>query len=112
MTSNMLGKSNYTADSYFKGGMDDFRIITEHYRHLKLRCSPIKKSRFGEIQTVASLEDVETLVGEKPILPEKADVTYKDGTNGKEPIIWEDIPEENYAQQGTFTVKGTVGALK
>ena len=112
MTSNMLGKSNYTADSYFKGGMDDFRIYNRALSASEITMLSNGEEPVREIQTVASLEDVETLVGEKPILPEKADVTYKDGTNGKEPIVWEDIPEENYAQQGTFTVKGTVGAFE
>lgn len=62
-----------------------------------------------EIQTVSNPQGVGTIVGEAPVLPEKADVTYKDGTNGKEPIVWEEIPEESYVQAGTFIVKGTVG---
>ena len=112
MTSNMLGKSNYTADSYFKGGMDDFRIYNRALSASEITMLSNGEEPIREIQTVTVPEDVETVVGEKPALPEKADVTYKDGTNGKESIIWEDVPEEKYAQAGVFTVKGTVGAFE
>ena len=61
MTSNMLGKSNYTADSYFKGGMDDFRIYNRALSASEITMLSNKEEPVREIQTVASLEDVETL---------------------------------------------------
>lgn len=112
MTSNLLGKSNYTADSYYDGAMDDFRIYNRALSASEIGMLSDKQEPVREIQTVANLQGVETTAGTAPVLPEKADVTYKDGTNGKEAIVWEDIPEEKYAQAGTFTVKGTVGSFE
>lgn len=112
MTSNMLGRSNYTADSYFDGSMDDFRIYNRALSAAEITMLSNGEEPVREIQTVSDPEDVETTAGVAPVLPEKANVTYADGTNGTEPIVWEDIPEENYAQAGTFTVKGTVGTFE
>lgn len=112
MTSNLLGKSHYTADSYFRGGMDDFRIYNRALSAAEITMLSNGEEPVREIQTVSDPEDVETTAGVAPVLPEKANVTYADGTNGTEPIVWEDIPEENYAQAGTFTVKGTVGTFE
>lgn len=112
MTSNLLGKSNYTADSYYQGGMDDFRIYNRALSEAEITMLSNGEEPVREIQTVSDPEDVETFVGVAPVLPEKANVTYADGTNGTEPIVWEEIPEENYAQAGTFTVKGTVGSFE
>ena len=112
MTSNLLGKSHYTADSYFQGSMDDFRIYNRALSASEITMLSNGEEPVREIQTVSDPEDVETTAGVAPILPEKANVTYADGTNGTEPIVWEDIPEENYAQAGTFTVKGTVGTFE
>ena len=112
MTSNLLGKSHYTADSYFQGSMDDFRIYNRALSASEITMLSNGEEPVREIQTVSDPEDVETTAGVVPALPEKANVTYADGTNGTEPIVWEDIPEENYAQAGTFTVKGTVGTFE
>ena len=112
MTSNLLGKSNYTADSYYQGGMDDFRIYNRALSAAEITMLSRGEEPVREIQTVSDPADVETTAGIAPILPEKANVTYADGTNGTEPIVWETIPEENYAQAGTFTVKGTVGTFE
>ena len=112
MTSNLLGKSHYTADSYFQGSMDDFRIYNRALSASEITMLSNGEEPVREIQTVSDPEDVETTAGVAPVLPEKANVTYADGTNGTEPIVWEDIPEENYAQAGTFTVKGTVGTFE
>ncbi len=111
MTRNMLGKSNYTADSYFDGGMDDFRIYNRALSASEITMLSDGEEPVREIQTVSDPSDVETTVGTAPVLPAKANVTYKDGTNGTEPIVWEEIPDEKYAQPGTFTVKGTVGSF-
>ena len=112
MTSNLLGKSHYTADSYFQGSMDDFRIYNRALSASEITMLSNGEEPVRELQTVSDPEDVETTAGVAPVLPEKANVTYADGTNGTEPIVWEDIPEENYAQAGTFTVKGTVGTFE
>lgn len=93
MTSNLLGKSHYTADSYFQGSMDDFRIYNRALSASEITMLSNGEEPVREIQTVSDPEDVETTAGVAPVLPEKANVTYADGTNGTEPIVWEDIPE-------------------
>ena len=109
MTSNFLGKSNYKADSLFKGDMDDFRIYNRALGSDEIMMLASGEEPVRTIQTVEQPQAVETMVGTAPILPEKANVTYTNGTQGREPITWEEITPSQYAKAGTFKVKGTVG---
>src|SRR5699024_5700992 len=58
---------------------------------------------------VRSVEPIEvsTPAGTAPQLPETAQLTKADGSTEDAPVAWEDVPAEQYAQPGTFTVTGT-----
>ncbi len=112
MVSNLIGKSHYTADSYYKGGIDDFRIYNRELSAEELKALAAGEEPVKVIQTAANPDDVRTKAGVAPVLPERVSVSYTDGTNGKEPVVWEKIPTENYAAAGTFEVKGKVGELE
>lgn len=109
MTSNYIGKSNYTADSLFKGDIDDFRIYNRALGSDEIAMLAKGEEPERAIQTVEQPADVETVEGTAPVLPEKVNVTYTNGTQGKESVVWNEIPAEQYAKAGTFTVNGTVG---
>lgn len=112
MVSNLLGKSNYKSDQYYKGGMDDFRIYNRALSSKEILALSRGEEPVRVIQSVGDFAAVETIAGTAPVLPQKASVSYDDGTNGREPVIWEKIPEEQYAAAGTFEVKGKVGSFE
>lgn len=111
MISNMLGKSNYGSDKLFKGGMDDFRIYNRILSEKEVGMLQNGEEPIKYISTVATPDNVETTVGNAPILPNKASVSYDDGTNGRERIVWDEIPKEKYETAGSFEVKGKVGTF-
>ncbi|WP_179232720.1 pectinesterase family protein [Paenibacillus rigui] len=59
---------------------------------------------------IASIPAIQvmTLAGSAPVLPTVVDAVYTDGTTQKVQVTWEPVAPEQYAQDGTFTVKGTV----
>ena len=61
-----------------------------------------------EINRVTDVE-VTTIVGVEPSLPRTVTVEYADGTTGAAVVEWDEVPEESYAQTGTFTVQGSIG---
>ena len=69
-------------------------------------------ARASEIldDAVVSAVSVETKVGVAPILPASVEVTVGEDKYGLE-VRWEQIPEENYAAEGQFTVLGYIPVL-
>ncbi|MEV6166613.1 family 43 glycosylhydrolase [Streptomyces sp. NPDC051954] len=61
-------------------------------------------------QFVESVEDVSvrTRIGDAPVLPATVIATYADGVERPTAVTWEDVPESQYAQAGTFTVTGSL----
>ncbi|MFI7412696.1 family 43 glycosylhydrolase [Streptomyces sp. NPDC049627] len=61
-------------------------------------------------QLVESVEDVavKTRIGEAPVLPATVIAEYADGVKRPVAVTWEDVPESQYAQAGTFTVTGSL----
>ena len=112
MTSNYLGKSNYSADSLFKGDLDDFRIYNRALGTDEITALANGEEPIRTVQTVEQPEGVETQVGTAPVLPEKVKVTYTNGTEGRESVIWDEVPAEKYSKAGTFEVKGKVGDIE
>ena len=51
---------------------------------------------------------IHIFVGQAPNLPEEVRVTYSDNTSGMIGLKWADIASSDYAQEGSFTVEGTV----
>ncbi|MDW4911250.1 family 43 glycosylhydrolase, partial [Streptomyces sp. ADMS] len=59
-------------------------------------------------QIITSAEDVrvETRIGDAPVLPATVIAESADGVKRPVAVTWEDVAESQYAQAGTFTVKG------
>lgn len=55
---------------------------------------------------------VTTKKGEKPELPQKAELIYSDAQVRKMNIVWEPVEPSSYAEKGTFNVKGTIEQTK
>lgn len=61
--------------------------------------------------SVAPLEGVTTEVGTAPVLAEKAMVTWSNGETTEEPITWDEISADHYAEPGEFVATGKVAGL-
>ncbi|MFF6978441.1 family 43 glycosylhydrolase [Streptomyces sp. NPDC008343] len=61
-------------------------------------------------QLVESVEAVKvrTRTGQAPVLPATVIAGYADGVERPVSVSWEDVPESKYAQDGTFTVTGSL----
>ncbi|WP_405578611.1 family 43 glycosylhydrolase [Streptomyces sp. NBC_01092] len=61
-------------------------------------------------QLVEGVEDVsvKTGIGQTPVLPATVIATYADGVTRPVAVTWEDVPESQYAQAGTFTMTGSL----
>ncbi|GGS06688.1 hypothetical protein GCM10010269_52000 [Streptomyces humidus] len=59
-------------------------------------------------QIVTGVEDVpvKTRIGEAPVLPATVIATYADGAKRPVGVTWENVAASQYAQAGSFTVKG------
>lgn len=55
--------------------------------------------------------EVTTMAGVPAVIPDVT-VYYSDGSTGQKAAIFESIPTENYAEPGSFTVRGTVGGIE
>ena len=49
-----------------------------------------------------------TKVGVAPVLPETATAIYPDGSVASGTVIWDEVPVENYAAEGSFEALGTI----
>ncbi|UJF35476.1 Ig-like domain-containing protein [Paenibacillus hexagrammi] len=52
--------------------------------------------------------DVSTIAGNAPVLPSKVTAIYDNGTTASIDVVWEAMDPAQYANAGTFTMKGTV----
>ncbi|MBL4935998.1 discoidin domain-containing protein [Clostridium sp. YIM B02515] len=55
-----------------------------------------------------NLVNVTTEAGTAPVLPEKVTAVYSDNTTKEVTVTWDAIDASKYAQEGSFTVNGTV----
>ncbi|HHV98288.1 MAG TPA: hypothetical protein GXX36_01740, partial [Clostridiaceae bacterium] len=65
-------------------------------------------------QNIVKVEPVSvtTSVGIAPKLPQYVTVIYEDGSSGTASVVWDAIDPASYAQEGTFTVRGTVSGTE
>lgn len=98
-----LGAAQAFAD--YKAGLLGKGIVVESKDSLapQLVVSNVYEKNISEIT-------IDTLLGAEPILPSTATLTYSDGTTRALGVTWDSIPAENYAKEGTFTVRGTSSA--
>src|SRR5699024_3301311 len=61
----------------------------------------------GQINTIDPVQ-LRTVVGDPPDLPKLVTVQYNDGSREMLPVTWEEVDPSQYAQEGAFTVAGTV----
>src|SRR5699024_5321725 len=61
----------------------------------------------GQINTIDPVQ-LRTVVGDPPDLPELVTVQYNDGSREMLPVTWDEVDPSQYAEEGTFTVAGTV----
>ena len=79
----------------------DNKTVNVDYLKINEIVAPIEVKEVKEV-------NISTLVNSKPELPYKVNVTYDDGTAGEEVVIWDYMDPYDYAQEGTFTVNGTI----
>lgn len=65
---------------------------------------------YSTVNVITAIEpsSVQTQTGKAPKLPETVTVTYADKNTANLPVVWDQIPPENYQTQGSFHVSGYV----
>lgn len=79
----------------------DNKTVNVDYLKINEIVAPIEVKEVKEV-------NISALVNSKPELPYKVNVTYDDGRAGEEVVIWDYMDPYDYAQEGTFTVNGTI----
>ncbi|UJF36403.1 pectinesterase family protein [Paenibacillus hexagrammi] len=61
-------------------------------------------------EAITSIPSIQTTtpLGTAPLLPSVVDAVYANGTTTQVSVVWDPIAPEQYAQNGTFTVTGSV----
>lgn len=62
----------------------------------------------GDVDGIDRTDTIITGKGEKPSLPDTMEIVHPDGTLAADQIVWDEIPEDSYNNEGTFSVSGTV----
>ena len=62
----------------------------------------------GNVDGIERAGTVITQVGTAPELPESLEVIHADGTVQNSAVTWDNIPEDSYAEKGSFAAGGTV----
>jgi len=96
-------------DYYFNGEyeklQDDYVIdIGDLGTYKPKKQIPPRFVKFEEI-------NVDTVIGVPPVLPEKVEAIYSDGSRASMDVKWEPADESAYAARGRFTVTGTVEGI-
>jgi len=93
---------------YKDSGKTVIEVLVENgnvSKELAIEVGVLKK----EIKAVAELEDVKVTIGETPVLPTEADVTYVDDTTAKLAIAW---PTVDTSALGEQTIEGAIEGYK
>ncbi|MGY4761853.1 LamG-like jellyroll fold domain-containing protein [Paenibacillus caseinilyticus] len=98
-----IGVSGYGSGAQLRAGLDDLRIYNG-----AMSASQVQSLYEGkDIASVLPL-DVTTEAGTAPVLPKIVSVTYESGSSGSANVSWEAVDPAKYAQEGSFSVQGTV----
>lgn len=62
----------------------------------------------GDVDGIDRTDTIITGKGEKPSLHDTMEIVHPDGTLSADQIVWDEIPEDSYNNEGTFSVSGTV----
>ncbi len=98
---------NVTDNPDFKGEMDEIRLYDRaltagQVQYLYATTAPVGMIEMEEYY----VDDVTTLAGDYPLLPETATVVYNTGAVMEETVVWDIISSSEYAQEGSFEVMG------
>ena len=106
---NYIGRSEDKMNPFLNGLVDSFTV-----KSVAMSASEIKE-QFGsddESKAISAVtESLVTVPGTAPVLPETCEVLFDDGQYRVLPVIWNEIPEENFANAGVFTVRGKAEGL-
>lgn len=102
---NYLAKSQYSADPYYSGCIDDFRIYSRALSAEEI--SAIAGEVNSGIKSVAETK-INITANSALTLPEYVEAEFEDGTKREVKIIWDSFDETLLNKDGTFTVSGSV----
>jgi hypothetical protein len=106
-TSGFIGKAFWSGHPFFDGAIDEFQVYD-----LALDATQVAELYGGALPVLQGLQqdafDARTIVGEAPALPAAAPADFSDGIGRTVQLDWDDIPAEQYAKPGSFTVSGRV----
>ncbi len=103
--SNYIAKSQYSADPYYSGYMDDFRIYSRG-----LSADEIAEIAGEPNSEIVSIEDTQIYVraNSEAELPEYRTAVFSDGSERSVRIVWDSFDESLLLKDGSFTVNGSV----
>ncbi len=98
---------NVTDNPDFKGEMDEIRLYDRaltagQVQYIYETTAPVGMIEMEDYY----VEDVTTLAGDYPLMPETATIVYNTGAIREEAVAWDFISSDKYAQEGSFTVGG------
>ena len=102
---NYIAKSQYSADPYFSGGIDDFRIYDSALSAAEV--AEIAKTTDSTITTLVDTE-IETQLNTPPKLPTTVHALLSDGSKRNVSVVWEEYDSELLKKDGSFTIEGSV----
>ncbi|MBQ8002666.1 MAG: Ig-like domain-containing protein, partial [Clostridia bacterium] len=98
---------NVTDNPDFKGQMDEIRLYNRGLTAGQVKYIYDTTSPVGMIEmTEYYVEDVTTLAGDYPLLPEVVTVYYNTGAEKEVSVTWDVLSSDKYAQEGTFEAGG------
>lgn len=104
-TNNWIGRSQFSADPYLNGRVDDFRIYNRGLSETEIQ--ELYAMEQPEIVEVFPVE-VFTFTERAPRMPAVVEAKFTDGSTGAVGVTWDEIDPEQYAKVGSFTVEGAV----
>ncbi len=91
----------------FKGQMDEIRLYNRALTPGQINYIYETTAPVGMIEmTEYYVDDVTTLAGDYPLLPETVTVYYNTGAEKKLSVVWDVISSDKYAQEGSFEAGG------
>ena len=98
---------NVTDNPDFKGQMDDIRLYNRALTPGQVNYIYETTAPVGMIEmTEYYVDDVTTLAGDYPLLPETVTAYYNTGAEKEVKVTWDILSSDQYAQEGSFMAGG------
>ncbi|MCF6411138.1 DUF5695 domain-containing protein [Pseudalkalibacillus salsuginis] len=101
--SNYIGRSKY--GEAYKGELDNFVVYSRALNEEEVR--DISTLPLDDLVSIDEV-DVTTSIEEAPKLPDTVTGKYDDGYEIKLPVTWDAVSPDQYADEGSFIVEGTI----